>query len=470
MAAREREDNRNNQLPLWERLAELDSGYDLDLLRDPGLYIAYQPTNGPLAATDVFVQVLSGNVGGFHRTMQRAYQTVSGLSYTRVRGVNGWVEWNHDNPSSQTEVLTSNRTYYLRSDGSDNNNGQANTAAGAFLTLQKALDAVQALDLNYNTVTIQLGTTGSFGNGLLNGLKNPRPGTNNLTINGNVTNAGYIIGALTLRHAAEGTVSISGVQATSISVSRGQAVINSTVTLLSNTTPLTLTNGAKVTASFEHAPTTPATCASLVDVTSSDLALSAVTLTGTPNYSIAVINYSGTATAPAVVTLPTFTGSATGKQFRRTGVRARLQKNAVMSVNTTTRTLWTGVPGDAPPNTIGGTTPNLVVRGNFQGALTAKDYDLVFALGTNARLISFEGRTKSGSAICQVRQGGTAGAQGTAIGTTGTVGTGSVTVISSIADIVVGANDGLTLTISDTPTAVDLFWQLNFYDEVAYTP
>ncbi len=55
------------------------------------------------------------------------------------------------------ERLAANRTYYVRSDGSDSNNGLANTSGGAFLTAQKALDAVSALDCSIYDATIQLG-------------------------------------------------------------------------------------------------------------------------------------------------------------------------------------------------------------------------------------------------------------------------------------------------------------------------
>jgi hypothetical protein len=56
------------------------------------------------------------------------------------------------------DVLAANRTYYVRSDGSDGNDGLSNSSGGAFLTIQKAINVVAALDLNGKAVTIQVGS------------------------------------------------------------------------------------------------------------------------------------------------------------------------------------------------------------------------------------------------------------------------------------------------------------------------
>ncbi len=60
------------------------------------------------------------------------------------------------------ELLTANRFYYVRTDGNDANSGLANTAAGAFATIQRAIDTVAGLDLGVSNATINV-ADGAYG-------------------------------------------------------------------------------------------------------------------------------------------------------------------------------------------------------------------------------------------------------------------------------------------------------------------
>lgn len=79
------------------------------------------------------------------------------------------------------ERLTANRTYYVRTDGSDSNTGLANTSGGAFLTIQKAIDTASSLDRSGFAVTIQIADGTYTGACTINGLYGP----GSLTIQGN---------------------------------------------------------------------------------------------------------------------------------------------------------------------------------------------------------------------------------------------------------------------------------------------
>lgn len=60
-------------------------------------------------------------------------------------------------PPDAREVLTGERTYFVRDDGDDANDGLTCARYGAFRTVQRAIDAAYALDCNGFPVTIQLG-------------------------------------------------------------------------------------------------------------------------------------------------------------------------------------------------------------------------------------------------------------------------------------------------------------------------
>lgn len=80
------------------------------------------------------------------------------------------------------EVLTAARTYYVRTDGNDANDGLSNTAAGAFLTIQKAIDTISGkLDMAGFAVTVQL-ADGTYTAGA---VAKPFTGGNEVIIQGN---------------------------------------------------------------------------------------------------------------------------------------------------------------------------------------------------------------------------------------------------------------------------------------------
>ena len=68
------------------------------------------------------------------------------------------IVWNEisGNANSSRETLTADRIYYVRTDGDDTNNGLTDDAAGAFLTIQAAIDAAVAIDGRVFNITIQL--------------------------------------------------------------------------------------------------------------------------------------------------------------------------------------------------------------------------------------------------------------------------------------------------------------------------
>lgn len=82
------------------------------------------------------------------------------------------------------EKLDANRTYYVRTDGSDSNNGLANTSGGAFLTIQKAIDVVASIDLSIYDVTIQV-ADGTYTGAIV--VDGPWVGLGSVTLKGNTS-------------------------------------------------------------------------------------------------------------------------------------------------------------------------------------------------------------------------------------------------------------------------------------------
>lgn len=123
--------------------------------------------------------------------------------------------------SGGREVLSSGRTYYVRTDGNDSNNGLANNSGGAFLTVQKAVDVISgALDINIYNVTIQI-SDGTYTTAI--SLK-PYVGSGMVTITGNATTPANVVisttsnNAISLSSASSWTLSNFKIQTTTLGV------------------------------------------------------------------------------------------------------------------------------------------------------------------------------------------------------------------------------------------------------------
>ncbi len=86
------------------------------------------------------------------------------------------------------EILTANRTYYVRKDGANLHTGLVNNAAGAWLTIQYAIDQVYKLDLSIYDVVIQVGDGTYYEDVVLSG---PFVGTGTVTLRGNTSTPSY---------------------------------------------------------------------------------------------------------------------------------------------------------------------------------------------------------------------------------------------------------------------------------------
>jgi hypothetical protein len=113
------------------------------------------------------------------------------------------------------EVLSANRTYYVRTDGSDSNTGLANTAGAAFLTIQKAVDTVAGLVIGAYAVTIQV-ADGTYTGAVA--VTGPWFGSGTVSLVGNVATPANCIVSTTSSHGitvqSGGRLKVSGFKIT----------------------------------------------------------------------------------------------------------------------------------------------------------------------------------------------------------------------------------------------------------------
>lgn len=216
--------------------------------------------------------------------------------------------------------LTSARTYYVRTDGSDSNDGLSNTVLGAFLTIQKAINTIaDVIDLARNTVTVQVGV-GTF----TAGFQVDGPWQGNGTI--------YVTGA-------GATTIISTTNANCIAATRGASLVYDNMTLQTTAAGncvaadgasrivagsgvvygpcagIHVEAGGSSTIQLGGSYTISGGAVGHLHMTGNGLIMvtaPTVTLTGTPAFSAF---FAGCNTGFILISNPTFVGSATGVRF-----------------------------------------------------------------------------------------------------------------------------------------------------------
>lgn len=107
------------------------------------------------------------------------------------------------------QQTTADITYYVRTDGNDNNTGLVNTAGGAFRTIGKAVSVLPNV-INHN-LTINI-SDGAYAEDVI--IKGYRIGSGALTVMGNSNTAAVNVNSVTL-HSIYGTLTVEGITATS---------------------------------------------------------------------------------------------------------------------------------------------------------------------------------------------------------------------------------------------------------------
>jgi len=247
-----------------------------------------------------------------------ALEGLSTIGVARRTGASTWDTVAH------REVLTANRTYYVRTDGSNSNNGLANTSGGAFATTQKAWDTIVTLDLNGFTVTIKLGNTGTFTGGL-NATVPPVGG--NVIIEGDTaTPANTLVSvtsadAIALNCVAQLTVQYFEVRTATAGNSIVSGIAGAKVTIGAGMRfgacagyQLYALNGGNIGGSSNYTISGGAICHILATLAGTIILSSlTVTVSGTPAFSSGFV-YATLLAAISAYSI-TFSGSATGQRY-----------------------------------------------------------------------------------------------------------------------------------------------------------
>lgn len=171
----------------WGRAFNV-SNTDLDVLVTPGFYDGGSLVHSPDGSISWFYIMVQQHSSTSAYVVQTAWYggSTNAQIYTRYRFSGTWSAWTKTlTYNNYREPLAANRTYYVRTDGSDTNDGLTNANTGAFATLQHAYDVISNfIDFKGFTVTIQV-ADGTYTSGI--SITNPWHGGGTLVIQGNTT-------------------------------------------------------------------------------------------------------------------------------------------------------------------------------------------------------------------------------------------------------------------------------------------
>jgi hypothetical protein len=221
------------------------------------------------------------------------------------------------------ETLAANRTYYVRTDGNDANDGLANSAGGAFLTLQKAVNTVlNNVDLGGHDVVIQVGS-GTYTSGVSVGA--PWVGAGKVTLQGDTAAPGNVVINSTGHGVALSDHAVLHLQGFKLTSSAG-----STVNLMAGAIlymdgnmefgaatagfHLNVARNSLVVVGADYSITGSSVAHWQLGSGSSLICNGrTITLSGTPNFAGAFVN--GASLSIAICPACTFTGAATGVRY-----------------------------------------------------------------------------------------------------------------------------------------------------------
>lgn len=226
--------------------------------------------------------------------------------------------------------LSANTTFYVRTDGSDANTGTANTAGGAWLTLQHAWDVVSLLNLNGFRATIQI-ADGTYGSMLAEGMAPGQRESGNILFLGNtgtpanviITSTSPALGATIL--AAGGQMTISGMELRCTGGNALQATVGGVISIGASVRFGVVTGGSHIRSDIGSYIAAGASYSIVgaapihINATQNGVFNSpsiTVTVSGTPAFSTAFAVASGGGQIGAASV--TYTGAATGPRYSAT--------------------------------------------------------------------------------------------------------------------------------------------------------